>query len=126
MASLPALLQAGRALIASPMTSCPALSQATQRFLRTSAVSQLPAEVAPAGRHLMSTEPFLTSESHRPRLGTWPNLEPGVDKPGQAAAPQPHREMLETKNVLVADYSDADEIAEYDRVKGKEIHGGQQ
>jgi len=60
-------------------------------------------------------------------LGTimpyYPNLHPGTKIPTELNPPEPTWEVLHTKHQIVGGTSDATEIAEYDRVRSKQMFG---
>ncbi|PNW85555.1 hypothetical protein CHLRE_03g192150v5 [Chlamydomonas reinhardtii] len=66
-------------------------------------------------------EGFGTASAWRttqPRLGAWPNAEPGVPRPDVVPAPEPSIFVKETKLSIIGGLTDTDAIEEYDRIKG--------
>ncbi|GLC50890.1 hypothetical protein PLESTB_000443400 [Pleodorina starrii] len=70
--------------------------------------------------HYMTSEHSTASawEAHQPKLGTWPNAEPGVPRPDVVQPPEPSIFVKERKMPIIGGVSDADVIAEYDRIRG--------
>ncbi|GIL42675.1 hypothetical protein Vafri_609 [Volvox africanus] len=79
-----------------------------------------------ASEELREGVQYMTSEQStatawdtpRPKLGTWPNIEPGVGRPDVVQPPEPSVFVKERKMPIIGGVSDADLISEYDRIRG--------
>ncbi|GIL73296.1 hypothetical protein Vretimale_4880 [Volvox reticuliferus] len=72
------------------------------------------------GAQYMTSEHSTASawDTPQPKLGTWPNIEPGVGRPDVVQPPEPSVFVKERKMPIIGGVSDADLISENDRIRG--------